>query len=153
MILLRSSSAYASMSRWKPSTHSHTESLEEFTGREDILVTCVEKLYSKLLTDSYNFCILYEKFLPLDTTSESASPLSPMGSTSSVKSSYMSSTSSLSQDKRAVVSSLNQQKMPSPSQPKFCHNCGQEFPITTASFCCHCGIARLTINRGQTHVK
>ncbi|GAV03382.1 hypothetical protein RvY_13811 [Ramazzottius varieornatus] len=113
------SSAYSSMSRWKPSTHSHAESLEEFT----------------------------------DTTSESISPLSPMGSTSSVsvKSSYMSSVSSLSQDKRTVVA--NPKVMSSPSAPKFCHNCGHEFPISTASFCCHCGIARLTINRGHAHVK
>ncbi|OQV17471.1 hypothetical protein BV898_08405 [Hypsibius exemplaris] len=79
-----------------------------------------------------------------DNSSDSVSPVSAslMGSTSSVKSSSaigssLSSVYGLQQPKPQSKAAS------SPSPPRFCHNCGNAFPIENASFCCHCGMARL----------
>lgn len=50
------------------------------------------------------------------------------------------STSSSGSENNLATKSANQQRF-----SKFCHECGNKYPVTTAKFCVECGVKRLAL--------
>lgn len=44
------------------------------------------------------------------------------------------------------ATSNNNHKMSSQNLPKFCHECGNKYPVPSAKFCCECGMRRIVMN-------
>ncbi|XP_050415389.1 zinc finger C2HC domain-containing protein 1B isoform X2 [Patella vulgata] len=78
--------------------------------------------------------------------SECDSPFNKAPSSSRISMAAKTTPRVSSAKRNGHMSTLDRKSAPESSPSRFCHDCGTQYPISTAKFCCECGMRRMMIS-------
>lgn len=97
----------------------------------------IERLAYNLFEFEHKLCLF---LISLNRSSPKSSKLVPASRTTRLDSTNSCIADRLSPPTPTKVNNEEQQRM-----SKFCHECGNKYPLSTAKFCVECGVKRLVL--------